>query len=116
MCKSREARVAVTEVVELDDGAQNRPSAFAHRRSRRGWMEHLWSRADATEGNRAQINPPPKTAQSSQNPLLFIADSCGHNEIVRGRRFESVRGLCKSRKPGVLCSGRLARRRLCSGK
>src|SRR5207244_5726991 len=28
LCKSREARVAVTEVVELDGGAQNRPSAL----------------------------------------------------------------------------------------
>ena len=48
-------------------GTESSESAFAHRRSRRGWMEHLWSRADATEGNRARIGPPRKRLKQAES-------------------------------------------------
>jgi len=43
-----------------------------------------------------------ENGSNKPNPLPSLAASCAHNEMVRrGRRFESVRGLCKrpARRP-----------------
>jgi hypothetical protein len=59
-------------------------------------MEHLWSRAVATGGNRWQMGCP-ENGSNKPKPLPWVATSCRAPKIVRrGRRFESVRGLRKA--------------------
>jgi len=58
-------------------------------------MERLWSLAVATGGNPSQIGTP-RNGSNKPKPLPPVATSCRSERMVRrGRRFESVRGLCK---------------------
>ena len=69
-----------------------RPTHAGHEESR-ACVEHLWSRADASGGDHARNRKGQRRAQTSQSGcrrLLIVA------MVRRGRRFESVRGLCKS--------------------
>ena len=66
----RRGDLLATEVVELDGGAENRLNPFAHLRSRPAWMEHLWSRADASGGDRARIGPPRKWLKQAESVAL----------------------------------------------
>jgi hypothetical protein len=58
-------------------------------------MERLWSQAGATGGQTMANGAPPKTAQTSRNRWQPTA-TVSERMVRRGRRFESVRGLCKS--------------------
>jgi hypothetical protein len=69
-------------------------------------MEHLWSLAGATSGNRWQMVWPQKR-RNKPNPLPPVATSCRSERMVRrGQRFESVRGLRKGPANGPFsCPG-----------
>src|SRR5919204_2823707 len=45
-------------------------------------MEHLWSRAGATGGNRSQMGQPRKRLKHGK-PLLWVATSCRSGRIVK---------------------------------
>jgi len=60
-------------------------------------MEHLWSPAGATGGNQRQIGEPRKRLkQADRQPVATHGNGSGAHGKEGGRRFESVRGLCKS--------------------
>jgi hypothetical protein len=59
-------------------------------------MEHLWSRAGANSGNGRQMHG----THRPHDYLRLAANTCPRLPKVlhgkEGRRFESVRGLCKT--------------------
>ena len=105
----REAQIALAAGNAV--GSVVAGSGLYRRDSTGARMERLWSPSGRNPWQPVANSRAAKTAQIRET-VAVGATGCRGNAMVRGRRFESVRGLCKAPEIGTFPTG-LARSPMC---